>query len=97
MKNESIEEKPLFEFIKCEVKFFVLLILWLLIINVIAFFLRNTFPTAFGASLLLSVIVLILCGIYFIYQFIKVVLFNKEYECKNIYHRVSSWISSIVS
>jgi len=77
------------QFISCEAKFFGLLMIWLLVMNIISFLLKNILQTAPLISIFISIIVICIYLCYFIYKFINVVVFKKEYECKNIYHRVS--------
>jgi len=83
------------EFFKCELKFFANLLLGLTILNIFAYILNNVIEQAFSISWLVSAIVIILNIIYFFYQLIRI-LYGYKYVCKNISHRVSGWLSSII-
>lgn len=83
-------------FIKCEFKFFVFLLLGIILLNILGVVLQNIFNTTLLISISISLIALLMYFIYFIYTVIKIVIFKSNYECLNIKQRISSWLSSLI-
>lgn len=90
MKSNNLKK-----FFKCELKFFLGILLGLVILNAIAYILKSIFEQSLLISWFISIVVIVLITIYFIYQLIKV-MFNYDYECKKTSERIASWLSSII-
>ena len=83
-------------FFKCELKFFLFLIIGLILLNTIGVLLQNIFNVSLLVSIGISVVALLLYLTYFIYGIIKVVIFRANYECLDVKQRISSWLSSLI-
>lgn len=83
-------------FFKCELKFFSILILGLLLLNFVAILLQYLFNIGLFISIVISMIVLFFYIIYFIYLLIKVKMFDVKYECEDLKQRLSGWLSSLI-
>lgn len=78
-------------FIKCELKFILLLILGISLLNIIGMLFQYTF-----ISIVLTLIMFCFYMIFLIFGIIKYSIFKKDYECVDIRKRVNSWLSSLI-
>lgn len=88
-----IKEK---NFLNCESKFILFLILGIVILNILGLIFQYLFNIALFISIGMSVIVLMAYILYFVFGIIKYVIFEKDYDCIDIRRRVASWLSSLV-
>jgi hypothetical protein len=78
-------------FIKCELKFILLLILGIGLLNIVGMLFQYTF-----ISIVITAILFCFYVIYFIFGIIKYSIFKKDYQCVDIRKRVNSWLSSLI-
>jgi|GEM_PF-5180359 len=78
-------------FVKCELKFILLLTLGITLLNIVGMLFQYTF-----ISIVISVIMFCFYIPYFIFGIIKYTIFKKEYKCVDIRKRVASWLSSLI-
>lgn len=83
-------------FIKCEGKFIIYLLIGLILLNVLGFIFQYLFNSALLISIGMSIIVLMVYFIYFLFGIVKFILLKKEFKCMDINRRVASWLSSLV-
>jgi ABC-type uncharacterized transport system permease subunit len=78
-------------FIKCELKFILLLILGIGLLTIVGMLFQYTF-----ISIVITAILFCFYVIYFIFGIIKYSIFKKDYQCVDIRKRVNSWLSSLI-
>jgi ABC-type uncharacterized transport system permease subunit len=78
-------------FVKCELKFILLLILGISLLNIVGILFQYTF-----ISIVISAIMFCFYILYFIFGIVKYSIFKKDYECVDIRKRVNSWLSSLI-
>ena len=84
-------------FLKCELRFVCWLLIGLMILNSFVYLLAKllSFPSYFIWFFEGSLLALALYIGYFIYQFLKTLIFGYAGECKNVMQRTASWLSSL--
>jgi len=78
-------------FIKCESKFILFLILGIILLNIVGMLFQYTF-----ISIIITLIMSCLYGLYFLFGVVKYILLKKEYICLDIKKRVANWLSSLI-
>lgn len=78
-------------FVKCELKFILLLTLGIILLNIVGMLFQYNF-----ISIVISLIIFCFYISYFIFGIIKYTIFKKEYKCMDIKKRVASWLSSLI-
>ena len=89
MKNDN--------FFRCEFRFLLYLICGLVLLNIVALVLHDSFNFGLVISMVIGAIAVILYLIYFFYLLIKVKVFDGKYECQDVKQRLSGWFSSLIS
>ncbi len=84
-------------FLKCELQFICWLLVGLVILNSFIYGIAKllSFQSYFIWVFEGSILALALYFCYFIYQFLKVLIFGYTSECKNLMQRIASWLSSL--
>lgn len=87
----------MWSFLKCELRFVWWLLIGLMILNSFVYGLSKllAFPSYFILVFEGSLLALALYICYFIYQFLKLLIFGYMGECKNLMQRMASWLSSL--
>ncbi|AOO64866.1 hypothetical protein SHALO_1086 [Sulfurospirillum halorespirans DSM 13726] len=84
-------------FLKCELRFVCWLLIGLMILNSFVYGLAKllAFPSYFIWVFEGSLLALALYICYFIYQFLKTLIFGYTGECKNLMQRTANWLSNL--
>jgi hypothetical protein len=93
--NNSITETKkikMLNFIKCELKFFGWLIIGLIVMTIISSILKTLFNYDYHINIIIGILIIGLNIIYVIFKFIKLIIFNTEYECKDLRERIGAWL-----